>query len=220
MSVPVFTETTVIDLTHVLRPGMPVYPGTEPPEFLVPCTIAVDGFTEKKLTLYSHTGTHMDAPAHILEGAPTLDHLPAARFVGSAVVLDLSHLGKPEISLADLAPFAPRIAGKEFLILHTGWSDLWGDPAYFEGYPVLSMEAVQWIATLGLKGLGVDMISIDGPDTTEFPVHRIILGAGMVAVENLTALRQVGEAAFTFCCFPLKIEQADGSPVRAIALLR
>ncbi len=51
----------------------------------------------------------------------------------------------------------------------------------------------QWIATLGLKGLGVDMISIDGPDTTEFPVHRIILGAGMVAVENLTALRQVGE---------------------------
>jgi kynurenine formamidase len=58
---------------------MPVYPGTEPPEFLVPCTIAVDGFTEKKLTLYSHTGTHMDAPAHILEGAPTLDHLPAAR---------------------------------------------------------------------------------------------------------------------------------------------
>ncbi len=219
MSVPVFTETTVIDLTHVLRPGMPVYPGTEPPEFLVPCTIAVDGFTEKKLTLYSHTGTHMDAPAHILEGAPTLDRLPAARFVGSAVVLDLSHLGKPEISLADLAPFAPRIAGKEFLILHTGWSDLWGDPAYFEGYPVLSMEAAQWIATLGLKGLGVDMISIDGPDTTEFPVHRIILGAGMVAVENLTALRQVGEEALTFCCFPLKIEQADGSPVRAIALL-
>jgi len=134
-------------------------------------------------------------------------------------VLELSHLCKPEIGLDDLTPFAPRIAGKEFLILYTGWSDLWGDPAYFEGYPVLSVEAAQWIGTLGLKGLGVDMISIDGPDTLEFPVHRIILGAGMVAIENLTALCQVGDAAFTFCCFPLKIEQADGSPVRAVALL-
>ena len=79
-----------IDLTHVIKPGMTVFPGTEPPVFEVGSSIAADGFEEKRITLFSHTGTHMDAPAHILAGARRLDEFPIETFGGRACVVDVS----------------------------------------------------------------------------------------------------------------------------------
>jgi len=212
------SNTTVVDLTQIIEPDMPVYPGTEQPEISDPCTIEKNGFAEKKLAFYSHTGTHMDAPAHIVAGAPTLDQLDAAQFIGTAAALDLSRLKKPVIDLEDLRPFEPRVKDKDFVILYTGWSHLWGEDAYFEGYPVLSIEAAQWLVSFTHKGIGVDMISIDGAESTDFLIHKTFLGSNKVIVENLTNLEGLLNSTFILCCTPLKIAQADGSPVRAIAL--
>ena len=214
------TMMNVIDLTHTMHPGMPVYPGTESPEFLIPFTVEADGFTEKKITMFSHTGTHIDAPAHILVDGPTLDKLPATHFIGNACVLDFSKLQKPVIDLDDMTPFLRQIEKTEFVLMYTGWDRFWGQQAYFENYPVLSPEAAQQIASFNLKGIGSDMISVDPSDSRTLPIHQIFLGNNIVIIENLTNLEQLLQQEFTFYCLPLKIEQADGSPVRAVACIQ
>lgn len=209
--------TTVLDLTHTLAEGMPVYPGTEPPTLRPANTVAQDGFAEKLLTMYSHTGTHIDAPAHMLVEGATLDRMEAGRFVGTACVLDVT--GKNTIVQAFLESRRDLLDGCEFVLFHTGWSRLWGQEAYFEGFPVLVPEAVQWLADRQLKGIGFDAISVDPVGSADFPIHMILFRKGMLSIENLTGLEPLIGRRFLFSCLPLKIEAADGSPVRAVAIL-
>ena len=84
----------ILDLTYVISPHMPVYPGTEGPTLAPACTHEKDGFQETLLSMYSHTGTHMDAPAHVLAGRASLDELPASQFVGKATVIRCDGLGE------------------------------------------------------------------------------------------------------------------------------
>ena len=210
----------IIDLSHYITPTMPVYPGTSPPSFTTPCTIENVGFIEKKITLFSHTGTHIDAPSHIINGATTLDQLPADNFIGKAFLLNLKSIRKPTIDLSDLEHHQNRIRNSEFILLYTGWSRLWGKETYFQGYPVLSLEAAQWLSNFELKGLGTDMISVDEAGSSEFPIHRILLARNIIIIENLTNLQSLPNINFIFSCFPLRIKQADGSPVRAMAIIK
>jgi arylformamidase len=209
----------IVDLSHTISPDMPVYPGTEPPMFSTACTIEGIGFMEKKITLYSHTGTHMDAPSHIIPGAKTLDQMPPDRFVGKGAVVDIRGNNGSAIDIELLKPHQGRIEGSEFLLLHTGWGDLWGEEAYLNGFPVLSHDAAAWLAGFSLKGIGADTISADEAESTTFPIHTIFLKRDIVIIENLTNLGALPDTEFVFTCFPLKIEEADGSPVRAVALL-
>lgn len=210
---------SVVDLTHTIESGMPCYPGTQPPELTDACTLESHGFAEKQVVFHSHTGTHMDAPAHLIEGGRVLDDYEVGWFVGSGIVLDLTGLQGTEIRIQDLEPFQPRIKGRGFVLLYTGRSRAWGEAAYFDGYPVLTPEAAEWLAGFGPKGVGVDLISVDTMDTDTFAVHHILLGRGMVIIENLAHLDALVGRAFLFCCLPLKIKRADGSPVRAVALV-
>lgn len=209
----------IIDLSHFLEPGMPLFPGTRPPAFEETATIDTDGYREKRFALCAHTGTHMDAPAHIIAGAKTLDRLPVDVFCGQALLLDCTGVGNGTVDLEDLVPLENGIRGCEFLIFYSGWSRYWGDDRYLSGYPVLSENAARWLADLGLKGIGMDTISADPLDSADLPIHHILLGVGMVIVENLTNLVAVPDRSFLFSCFPLKIRDADGSPVRAVAMV-
>lgn len=209
----------IFDLTHSIHAGMPVYPGTEPPQFLNVCTIEQDGFVERRMTLFSHTGTHVDAPAHILPGGATLDQLTAERFCGQACVVDVKQGSGRTIDRAELTPYENLIAKVDFVLLRSRWSDLWNQPGYFEGYPVLTPEAAEWISNFRLKGLGVDMISVDKEGSTQFPIHRIFLNRNILLIENLTNLHALPGMAFSFWCLPLKIEGGDGAPVRAVAVV-
>lgn len=209
----------IIDLSHAISADMPVYPGTEGPRLEVATTIAKDGFAEKLLSMYSHTGTHMDAPGHILAGAKTLDAFEAGHFVGPARVLDVSSLAGPTIGLDFVRAQAGLLAGAAFVLLRSGWDRLWGQAGYYEGFPVLSVEAALALASLGLRGIGLDMISVDPVGSLDFPVHKALFGRGLVIIENLRGLEALGQADFSFCALPLKMPDADGSPVRAIALV-
>jgi arylformamidase len=207
-----------IDLSHFLEPDMPVFPGESPPEIKDTAAIDTDGYRLKHITLSSHTGTHVDAPAHIVAGAKTLDQLPMDTFCGEAFLLNCM-TSRRHIHLQDLLPHGEVIRRHPFLLLHTGWSRYWGDARYFNGYPVLAPDAARWLAEAGLRGVGVDTISPDPVDSVELPIHNILLGAGMIIIENLTNLEAIKDQAFLFCCFPLKIKDGDGSPVRAVAII-
>lgn len=209
----------LIDLSHPISPSTPVYPGTEPPRVEKACTLEKDGFVEHRLTFFTHTGTHMDAPAHMLAGAPTLDMLPTDHFYGTAVVLDFAEPSRRNITPDDLEPHREQIAHSAFVLLHTDWDRLWGRDEYFRDFPVLTPEAAAWITRFPLHGVGVDAISVDAVGSTEYPVHHTLLGRGMVIIENLTNLSGLVGQAFTFVCLPLPLVGADGSPVRAAAVV-
>ena len=209
----------IIDLTHTLCCGMPVYPGTDPPIVLPAATVSTHGFAEKKLTLYSHTGTHLDAPSHILADGASLDALPVSAFVGPGCRIDLRNHDEPRIERSDLEPFAEVFASSEFVILQTGWEKRWTLETYFHGYPTLSASAAAWLADQGIKGVGMDTISPDPIDEPALPVHRALFARGVLSIENLCNLDALPDSGFLFCALPLKIADGDGAPVRAVALL-
>jgi len=211
---------TVIDLSHFISGSMPVFPGTEPPRIADAFTIAQHGFAEKLFQLFSHVGTHIDAPGHILPGAATLDELAVDRFLGAGLVLDVAAAKGDKIEIADLEPYKENLNGIEFALLHSGWARHWGEDRYFSSYPVLSLEAARWLADFQLKGFGVDMISVDEVESTSVPVHKVFFAKNTIIIENLDSLGRLLGKEFIFSCLPLKIPAGDGSPVRAVAIIQ
>jgi arylformamidase len=213
----------IIDLTHLLSESMTVYPDTVPPRFEVLNTVDVSGFAELKMTMVLHTGTHIDAPCHVLKNKKSLDRFPADKFIGLAMVIPCPD--QEEIGLGFLRTFEEQIAGVDFLLFFTGWQHRWNTRAYFEDCPTPTQEAAKWLTNFQLKGVGVDSFSLDKivpaakVTRDNLPNHYIFLEKEILLIENLTNLDRLPETGFTFQCFPLNIEHADGSPVRAIAAI-
>lgn len=208
----------IIDLTHRIEEEMPVFPGTEKPVLQKANTIEKDGFAEVKITMYSHTGTHMDAPAHMLDQGTTLDQFPIEKFMGKGIILDFSNVNVKHIDVNALKVHEEEIKEVEFLILKTGWSKYWGTEVYYKGFPALNDEAVLWLTQFQLKGIGIDAISIDDMDSITFAVHKKLMEKDILIIENMTNLDAVGEEPFILSVLPLKTKDADGSPIRAVAI--
>ena len=210
----------VIDLTYVISPDMPVYPGTEGPKLDPANTYEKDGFKETLLTMYSHTGTHMDAPAHLFAHCSTLDTLPASQFVGTAAVIPCTDVGEGGQITMEHVSRNPNAEQAEFLLFHTGWGKFWGKPEYFGDYPCVTAEVVDFLIRTNKKGIGLDTIGLDPIAAADLPLHRQLLATNKtVIIENLNNLDKLPEGLFTFCALPLRYQQADGSPIRAVALL-
>ena len=210
----------ILDLTYVISPHMPVYPGTEGPTLSPANTYEKDGFKETLLSMYSHTGTHMDAPAHVFAGRASLDELPASQFVGKATVIDCTHLGEGGSITMDHVRSNPYAQQADFLLFHTGWGKFWGKPEYFGDYPCVTAEVVDFLIQTGKKGVGLDTIGLDPIADTNLTLHRQLLSTNKtVIIENLCNLDKLPQGLFTFCALPLRYENADGSPIRAVAIL-
>lgn len=209
----------ILDLTHVIHDKMPVFPGTEPPIIKNVLTIEEHKNREKLITMFSHTGTHMDAPAHMVLVGNTLDQLSIDHYVGPALVIDCRSVSNDTIELELLLTYEEEIKKAEFVLFCTGWSERWGHDNYFDEFPALSFEAANWISKQGLKGVGTDAISIDLLSAEEFKIHHVLLGSNMVIVENLDGLERLFKKKFLLSVLPLKIKEADGSPIRAIAII-
>lgn len=212
---------TIIDFTHVIEPGMPVYPGTEAPRLKAANTYETDGFRETLLEMTSHTGTHMDAPAHLFANRPTLDRLPAAQFVGKGLVIDCDGARAGSLLGMDrIAPVRAAADQADFLLFRTGWDQFWGREAYYGDYPVIAPDVVDYLIASGKQGVGLDTIGVDPIADESLPIHRRLLDTGKIVIlENLTNLVAAGPSLFTFCALPLKFRDADGSPIRAIGIL-
>ena len=210
----------VLDLTYMIAPDMPIYPGTEGPKLDPANTYEKDGFKETLLTMYSHTGTHMDAPAHLFSDRSTLDMLPANQFVGKATVINCTDLGaggKITMAHVNANPYAEQA---DYLLFHTGWGKYWGKPEYFGDYPCVTPEVVDFMIATNKKGVGLDTIGLDPIAAADLPLHKqLLITDKTVIIENLNNLDKVPAGLFTFCALPLRYENADGSPIRAVALL-
>lgn len=205
---------TLLDLSHPITAGMPVWPGDPEVGTDPAATVARHGYNLLAVHLSSQTGTHVDAPFHVDDALPTLDQLPLERFTGPAVVADLrGHEGpiKPE-DLDDL-----ELRHGHVLLLNTGWDRYWGSERYLE-HPHLDPAAAKLLLGYGIRTVGIDAPSIDEPGSTALPSHHVLARAGVVIAENLTHLEQVPDGA-TVWLLPLPLHGADGAPVRAVAVI-
>lgn len=205
-----------IDLTHMIEKNMPFYPGTGAPKITQKNTVETDGFAEVEICFYSHTGTHMDAPAHMVKGGKTLDEYPVEHFFGKAFLLDLRD-GIPDLNV--LLKLKSQLETVDFIILYTGWSDYWGDERYFKDFPVLPIEHVNWLLSLGIRGFGMDAISIDPVDTVTFENHHAVFSNNGTITENLTNLSAIKSLIFDIIMMPLKNKNSDGISIRAVAVV-
>lgn len=211
----------VIDLTHTIKENMPVYPGTGTPKLEPANTYEENGFRETLVSFYSHTGTHMDPPAHLFAGRTTLDAFPASQFLGRALVIDCTHLREGEaITMKELRKYGGAEDTVDFLLFYLGWDARWGTEAYFGEYPCIDEEVLRHILDGSYKGIGFDVIGLDPIADENLPRHKALFREkDIVNIENLKNLGQCGTEPFWFACLPMKIEGSDGAPVRAIAWL-
>lgn len=205
---------TIVDLTLTLYHGMrgvEIQPHTR---------IATDGYNTTNLKLYSHAGTHMDAPLHFVEGGATIDQWDLQQCIGPALVADLTHKEPNSfITVADLAPYAEQIGPGSRLLMRTDWDAHAELPDYRTHFPRISRELAHWLVARGVWLVGVQTPSVASlTDRDELrDVHQILLRGSMVIVECLVHLDQL-PAQVTFIALPLKVQAGDGSPVRAIAI--
>jgi kynurenine formamidase len=217
----------IIDLTHQISENMPMYPGTDAPTLHTACSYDEHGFAETLIGLYSHTGTHIDAPSHLYANGTTLDKYPIEQFVGNALVIDCRNLSKgAEIPMALLYDKGDALWSADFLLFLTGHSHLWGTPCYFAHYPVPSQEVVEWVNQRKLKGIGIDAPSFDPVSSEDeqtveqLPNHRAILKTNRtVLIENLCKLEDIGDEMCMLYALPLYTIDADGAPARIIAVV-
>ena len=209
----------VLDLTHTIKEDMPVYPGTDTPKLLPANTYERDGFKETLMQMYTHTGTHMDPPAHLFADRTTLDAFPASQFIGKALGIDCRMLAEGEaITVEQLRPYGDKVTQAEYLLFNLGWDKRWGTEAYFGDYPCVDDEVLDLIIAGGYKGIGFDVIGLDPIADENLTRHKKLFRAcDIVNIENLKDLDRCGDDLFWFSCTPLKIEDCDGSPIRAIA---
>ncbi len=208
----------IIDLTHKISQDMPMYPGSPAPVIKRLFNVEKDGFAESELKISSHSGTHIDAPCHMLLDGKELEDYEIETFFGNALMIDFPTPEKMQIEADDIMPFQARTEKIDFLVIRTGWSRSWGKAEYLLNFPCLTVEAAQLISESGLRGVGIDTPSIDSVDSETFPVHHVFFRQDMLIIENLTNLGSLSSSNFTFSCMPLRIEKADASPVRAFAI--
>jgi arylformamidase len=190
------------DLTRPLGPDTGVYPGDPPVRFRTHADYA-DGYRVTEVWMGTHAGTHVDAPAHFLPGAVTVDALPLNHLVGPARVIDFA---SPSCS------FGPG----ERLLVRSGWGARWGQPDYFEAFPGVPAELAERMVSAGIVLLGLETPSLHPDHAEDGRLHRLLLGAGIVIVENLANLDQLPEQVF-LTVLPLPLEGLDGAPCRAAA---
>jgi len=211
----------VIDLTHTISENMPVYPGTDGPKLEVASTYEKNGFKETLLTMFSHTGTHMDSPAHLFSQRTTLDSFSAGQFVGKGIVVDCSNLKEGQkITMKYIEAVKEKADIAQYILFYTGWDKYWGMDAYFGDYPYITEEVAEYLINSKKKGVGVDVIGIDPIKDENLTIHKkLFTETDIVVIENLKSLDKVGDEIFTFCALPIKFKNSDGAPTRAIAIL-
>jgi len=207
----------LVDLSHEINESISVYPGTPKPKLTNLTSIEKDGFREKLFTMGSHTATHIDAPAHMLKDGASLDELPLSTFYGKATVVDVSD--QPERDGFSFNAWNELIqqASIDFVLFHTGWDMKWGTHEYTDYFPFPSISLAEQFVENGLRGIGVDTISVDAIHSVDLPVHHILLPHKVLIIENMTQLKPLIGQIFDLAVFPLKIKKGDGCPVRAVA---
>ncbi len=191
---------------------MVVFEGDPPVE--VTAALALDRgdpANVSRLTLGSHTGTHVDAPSHFIAGGDTLDRVPLEAFMGPARVVEWP--GGP-IGRAALES-AGALAGVARVLFRTGNSALWAQGRFVRDYQALTLDAAQALVAAGVVLVGADYLSVEAFGARGHPVHHCLLEAGVAILEGLD-LSAVRPGRYELLCLPLRLRDGDGAPARAL----
>lgn len=204
----------VWDVSVPDRPDMHVYPGDPTLEQTqVRAIKRGDAANLTHLSLGAHTGTHVDAPAHFIDGAPTLDQVPIDRMVGPAQVFDLR--GLAAIDAAALRRH--EIHDGDIVLFRTDNSERWAKAGFQKDFAYVTLDAAQYLVERGVKTIGMDYLSIEQFGSQDFAVHKLLLGKGVFVIEGLD-LREIEAGPYFLACLPLKLEGVDGAPARAVLM--
>ena len=212
----------VIDLTLTVSNKIPTFPGSPQPNFIPWENVKEDGYNLELLFLSSHTGTHMDAPHHFLEKGEKIHEISLKKLVSSAVLIKSRKKSNESVTKTDIQKFEKKhgkIASFSSVIFYTGWQRNLQKKYYFTKNPGLSVSAAKYLASKKISLVGIDSPSIDLGTDSKFSVHQIFAKKGMLIVENLANLEKIKSSKFHLVVLPLKLKNATGSPVRAIAFV-
>ena len=212
----------VIDLTLTVSNKIPTFPGSPQPNFIPWENIKEDGYNLELLFLSTHTGTHMDAPHHFLEKGAKIHEISLKNLVSEAVLIKSRKKSNESITKTDIQKFEKKhgkIDGFSSVIFSTGWQRNLQKKYYFTESPGLSVSAAKYLASKKINLVGIDSPSIDVGTDPKFSVHQIFAKKGMLIVENLANLDKIKSPTFHLVVLPLKLKNATGSPVRAIAFI-
>jgi Predicted metal-dependent hydrolase len=224
----------VVDLTHELHSEIPIWPGN--PLFEIRNLARhAQGYYANAFSCAEHTGTHVDAPIHFVEGRRSMHEVPASQLVGEACVIDVRDkvARNPDylVSARDIRDFENRygqIPQGAFVIARTGWEERWNDPKRYVNmdeqgvmhFPGFGADAAKLLLERNIAGVGIDTLSIDHGPSKDFIAHKILLGANKVAIENLANLQELPPRGATIIVGALKIRDGSGAPARVLALVR
>ena len=211
----------VIDLTLTISEEIPTFPGSPQPNFINWETLEKDGYNLELLFLSSHTGTHIDAPYHFLKKGQKIHQIVTRRLVTEAILIKIRKGANQSITKTDIQKFEKKygkIDDGSTVIFHTGWQKNLKKESYFLKNPGLAVSAARYLASKKINLVGIDSPSIDLGKDSKFSVHHILAKSGILIVENLANLEKINSEMFHLIVAPLKLKNATGSPVRAMAL--
>jgi arylformamidase len=213
-------DAEIVDLSVSLSDATAHYPTDPPFHRSVHTDFPEAGARVSRIETGLHIGTHVDAPLHVRQSGPGISEMPAYRFLGAAIALETPKAPGQDIEPADFQ--GGDIRENDIVIFRTGWEERSGTPRFFqEEWPGISLAAADALLAKGVKAIGLDTPSADGPKAIAagFASHKRLLDAGVPLFEALVNLRRVAGRRFFFIGIPLGIDHGEASPVRAIALL-
>ena len=210
-----------IDLTLTISQNLPSFPGSPKPHFIPWSKIKTDGYNLELLFLSSHSGTHLDAPYHFVEKGTKIHQISPSRLISNAILIKIRKGPNQQITKADIINFEKKFEKIEdgyTVILATGWQKNFGKESFFKSNPGLSSSAAKYLISKNVNLIGIDSPSIDIGSDGKFSVHHILSKNNVLIVENLCNLEKISGIYFKLIVLPLKLKDATGSPVRAIAI--
>jgi len=212
----------IVDLTLTVSDEIPTFPGSPQPSFIPWENVKEDSYNLELLFLSTHTGTHMDAPYHFLEKGAKIHEISLKKLVSETVLIKSKKNDGESITKTDIQKFEKKhgkIVSFSSVIFYTGWQRNLQKKYYFTKNPGLSVSAAKYLASKKINLVGIDSPSIDLGTDSKFSVHQIFAKKGILIVENLANLEKIKSSKFHLVVLPLKLKNATGSPVRAIAFV-
>lgn len=201
----------IYDVTYPIAETLPVWPG-DPRVRLLRAAAIKKGAPANltRLDIGSHTGTHVDAPYHFIDGAPTLDKIPMSRWMGRARVVAIDG---PAIGAAQLK--AAPLDGARKVLFKTRNSGKLRIPTFVRDFVALEPEGARYLVHRGVDLVGIDYLSIERFGSKKFETHRVLLGSSVLIIEGLD-LSRVKPGDYELLCFPLLLKRGDGAPARVV----
>jgi len=209
-----------IDLSLTISESIPTFPGSPKPQFIAWSDIKDDGYNLELLFLSSHTGTHLDAPYHFVKNGLKINQIPLDRLIGKAILIKLKKTRNSPITKSDIILFEKKngkIPNHSSIFFYTEWQKNLKKDNYFTENPGLDSSSAKYLATKKINLVGIDSPSIDLGKDESFSVHHILSKNNILIVENLANMNKIQSNEFHFTILPLKLKDATGSPVRAVA---